>query len=689
MSSEVVDSDATRLEFIEAELRSEALGLFADYADHNDTELMDVLAGSALHAEVNTLRKTPERVIDRTALLRSMIALGIAFPNLLSGKLVATFTQHSGKVTMDSAPLLNPRILWEARAKGIPLVLSDSLRAKVIPNALRAAMEHTKSRHMTLISLWRSLLQDPATRWEGIISPIPTPEDIAALINSASFDLQPADAPRTDPPPTPRESIRTVDDDPAETDGLMRLPFARAICSKIRDIRAKDKGSFMVNVHGTWGSGKSSVLKFMERELVEDYGWLVIRFDAWQHQRSSPAWWPLMLEVYKEASHKAAPHRRLALMAVWLWWRLMSNMLPALIAAILFAVAVGLGLFSLPSFFGGKGSIEVATIGSFSTLLTGLGGIYAFGRALAYGGGKSIDTTELRADPHLRIVKLFKRIATVSGKPIIVFVDDLDRCAADYVVDLLESIQTLFRAIPIVYVVAADRRWVSTAFAERYAKFDPVMRTPGRPIGFLYLSKMFQLSASLPCVPPQILKDFWRNLLSEDPAAGVARTTIEAQAKSLVAGKTNAADLFAAIDEVEDPQLREHVIAEASVQIVSQEASSEAEHRLLPFFDLLEPNPREIKRLVNAVDMNQSRLMMEQRRISLEAVARWTLLELRWPQLAELLTEESDKAGDILVKNNTGPQCRDALDDPELWKVVGDKKSPGHLNAKQLLAILS
>jgi KAP family P-loop domain len=43
------------------------------------------------------------------------------------------------------------------------------------------------------------------------------------------------------------------------------------------------------------------------------------------------------------------------------------------------------------------------------------------------------------------------------NRPVVVFVDDLDRCESKYVVEFLEGIQTLFREAPITYVVAADR----------------------------------------------------------------------------------------------------------------------------------------------------------------------------------------------------------------------------------------
>ena len=45
-----------------------------------------------------------------------------------------------------------------------------------------------------------------------------------------------------------------------------------------------------------------------------------------------------------------------------------------------------------------------------------------------------------------------------------------------------------------------------------------------------------------------------------------------------------------------------------------------------------------MKRLVNAYGMHQASNILEGRHVDLDARARWTILELRWPVLADALT---------------------------------------------------
>ena len=56
------------------------------------------------------------------------------------------------------------------------------------------------------------------------------------------------------------------------------------------------------------------------------------------------------------------------------------------------------------------------------------------------------------------------------------------------------------------------------------------------------------------------------------------------------------------------------------------------EHRLLRWVSYIEPNPRGMKRLVNAIGMTQARSLLEGRMVDFDAIVLWTILELRWPR---------------------------------------------------------
>ena len=81
--------------------------------------------------------------------------------------------------------------------------------------------------------------------------------------------------------------------------------------------------------------------------------------------------------------------------------------------------------------------------------------------------------------------------------------------------------RTLFHDRRVVYVVAADRRWLHAAFEKVYEQFAASVKEPGRRLGSLFLEKAFELSVSLPRLSPKTQADFWDYL--NQPAAAQSR----------------------------------------------------------------------------------------------------------------------------------------------------------------------
>src|SRR5207302_6251761 len=117
----------------------------------------------------------------------------------------------------------------------------------------------------------------------------------------------------------PIDSVPTHTDRAADTDELGRSRLAEVLADRIRRVTGEDldrevrkgrtkelAGTFMVHVHAPWGSGKTSLLNFLRRELRKPRephlrSWVVVDFSAWQHQRLSPPWWWLMAALRRDA----------------------------------------------------------------------------------------------------------------------------------------------------------------------------------------------------------------------------------------------------------------------------------------------------------------------------------------------------------------------------------------------------
>ena len=98
---------------------------------------------------------------------------------------------------------------------------------------------------------------------------------------------------------------------------------------------------------------------------------------------------------------------------------------------------------------------------------------------------------------------------------------------------------------------------------------------------------------------------------------------------------------------------------EAIVRLSDQDVEIYTEHLLKPFTPLLEPNPRSMKRLVNAygiaraIDILKGGTTVERKKLAL-----WSILSLTWPLLAQYLEHHPEKinyinkGNDIDVEND-------------------------------------
>ncbi len=480
---------------------------------------------------------------------------------------------------------------------------------------------------------------------------------------------------RADEQPPPDEVVPTHLDNPAFVDQLGRRPFAKVVATRIQEVRRH--GSFMVHLHGRWGAGKTSVLNFLRDELTsgrQGDRWIVVDFNAWRNQRLSPPWWSLIHAIQDQAAEQLGDDdalQALKLRGLWFWWKLRADWLPGVVAAAFILAAIG--IFSLDVESGPK-----VIMG----LLTAAAALYTASRTLVFGSSQAAKKyLELSSDPMEPMVGLFARLIARIDRPVAIFIDDLDRCSASYVVELLEGIQTLFREAPATYVVAADRNWIRASFEQVYGPFSDTIHEPGRPLGYLFLEKVFQFSATLPLLSPTTQTRYWHELLQR-AESGDHRDLekqleeAEREAESLLGEARTGDAMQAVIDEHQDDAVLEQGLrAAAAKRVTSSAAQSETEHMLKPFAHLLEPNPRAMKRLVNAFGLHQAVNFLEGRKTAVEPLALWSIIELRWPILADYLAADPARIrvaidGAASADGEATEEVRRLLADPNVRSVV-------------------
>jgi len=500
------------------------------------------------------------------------------------------------------------------------------------------------------------------------------------------------------------QTVPMQTDGPARIDQLQRRGFARVLAARLRYMRATDTGCFLVHLGGKWGSGKSSLLHFIGEELKvgrqlplfggrtprHDTRWIVVDFNAWQHQRIVPPWWWLLCTVETQGRNTLwrldRPRAVLFhLRRAWwrasagIWWYVTGLIGAAVVGAIWLWWSSPVTVLHMPKH----------PLGWFTSAAAGVSGAIVIVGALR-GMARTMTTRSARRareylrqarDPMQAAKEHFADVVSWLRYPVAIFVDDLDRCRGAYVVELLEGVQTLFRGVPIVYVVAADPDWLADSYAKEYRAFVSLQDEPGRPLGYLFLEKTFQLSASVPGMGDGVLSRFWKGLIQRDgPLDEATLDQARAAADAAFARLETQDEIQAEIER--DPgstpaeqQARHEAMA---MKLAAPEHREEVEHVLAPFSALLDRNPRSLKRLVNAFGVARDIEILSGWNVGGDVsqqheTALWAILSLRWPRLVEHLEvnhADIEAIGNGSVPRGVPNELRPLFDDPRVIRVV-------------------
>ncbi|WP_298958541.1 P-loop NTPase fold protein [uncultured Roseibium sp.] len=507
--------------------------------------------------------------------------------------------------------------------------------------------------------------------------------------------------------------------------------------------------------------------------------WIVVPFNAWQAQHVTPPWWVFYQSVRKrcfdsviyegwdpeivdgEPARKPdwwqRQYLRLRLWLPEIFWRLTSPKIVALISTgfvslLLFWLLYVFGILELNTNAKGQGSLMFSVgsdkgfgiadgIGLMLTALTGLSFLWGIGACFTESIRPGTDTLAERlslgnGDPFERFRRHFYKTMKRLKRPVLVVVDDLDRCSPEFIVDLVRGMQTLLRSPRVVFVILGDRDWIERAFEVHHKDMNKVSVGPEQTFGARFVEKAIQMSFILPGLIPDRQKDYVRRLLLgskanldeaqiktfssettqslrvffqravQQPTAPVLDSeALKAQVRSEAAtastgsgsgeetdaGETPTTDLKSALENTE--AFDEWFKDEFTIHAASDEdVEAEISHRLEPLADHLPANPRQIKRIINGVTMYNA-VAFRQRDWPPDderwlQLARWIVIMTEWPKtwrllasypsLPDLLDEQNPKqAYKKLMKNKLFAAELPGSEDAtlaEIERIKGDAK---------------
>jgi hypothetical protein len=273
--------------------------------------------------------------------------------------------------------------------------------------------------------------------------------------------------------------------DMATTDAEVRDPgddrlqfrgLARGISRFLRNTETQPPLTLAIT--GDWGSGKSSLMHLVCADLRR-YGNRPIWFNAWHHQKEEHLFAALLGAIHAQAAPPLFSMSGLSFRLRLLWLRSWRNFGVMMLVV---AVVTGLLLFSVKAFNGGgfdnlTASINtlrelaerpLAAVTALSAALTALLAIvkgataFRVNPALLLGKARehmSLKTAAAQNDFRDRFARQFDDLTQALPYRLVVVVDDLDRCRAGSVIDVMEAVNYLTSAGKcfVIFGMASER----------------------------------------------------------------------------------------------------------------------------------------------------------------------------------------------------------------------------------------
>lgn len=243
--------------------------------------------------------------------------------------------------------------------------------------------------------------------------------------------------------------------------------LSRLIASSITD-------PIVLSLQAPWGSGKTTFLKRLQVHIKAEFAIPSISIDAWKNDESQDPLVTIISEI-KLSLEKEAHH---------------SNVTST-------KDAIGKAITSMAQHGAKLVLPAVAVVAEFMAPGSGIGAVSAGVGEL---GGRLLDAQDekRKAEPDFRDALteardlLTRRKKNGPVQPMLLIIDELDRCRPDYAIRMLERIKHYFDVPGITFLIATDRGNLPSAVRTVYGAHVE---------GELYLRKFFdyEFHLSAPC----------------------------------------------------------------------------------------------------------------------------------------------------------------------------------------------
>lgn len=386
--------------------------------------------------------------------------------------------------------------------------------------------------------------------------------------------------------------------------------LARAVINLIRE---ENLSPLTIGIHGDWGAGKTSMLRFICTELESNKKILCLNFNGWLFEGYDDAKSALMETIITELTKAQPANRKLREQGKKLLKRVNWLRLVRKTAGIAFTLATGIPDVTLIEGLISQLRKIIANPSDPSAIERGKELISAFQTSMKEQDKKTIPT-----EIHAFREEFGKVLETARIDRLVVIIDDLDRCLPATAIDTLEAIR-LFLFVPkTTFILAADENMIAYAVSKHFPEL-PI--TVGQAdYSKNYLEKLVQVPIRIPPLNKRETQIYIALLFIEHALSGDAalRDKIISISSKLISAPSS------------DTTLRDSINTElGSIPDVIKDSLLLSEKIGSVLAEGLKGNPRQIKRFLNTIMLRVkiAEAYGIQSQINLHVLAKLMLLE--------------------------------------------------------------
>lgn len=399
-----------------------------------------------------------------------------------------------------------------------------------------------------------------------------------------------------------------------------------------------------IGVYGDWGSGKSSLINMSIASLKGDKKTECVYFNGWLFEDYEDAKIALIgnildtIEKNRTLGEKAK--------------KCLAGLYKSINKMKLVKKAIHYGAGFLLT--GGDGALaDVAFSTILQSAMSSSNGIIDEGWIDKIKA--ELSNKELREDINTFRLEFNQLLNETNIERLVVFIDELDRCSPDTILDTLEAIRLFLYVGNAVFIIGADERHISYAVKTKFKEIEGI----GIDIGKEYLEKIVQYPVRIPRLSTSevelyIALLYMQNELPKEDFVEVVDFVQKEKKKNFLSFRLNYSLLKEHNSQVADK-------VKLSLEVAKQLSSVLAGG--------LNGNPRHCKRFLNAMEMRLNMAKYKGIDLDRRILAKVMMLEYFRPRMfSELVGSEVELDGSITELRYLEKEQRDKLVKLKNWQ---------------------